>query len=217
MGNTPGIVVNVICVPSMEASWELPLTLIVIAGRLTYGEGNITGVGFRLSTPAPVVHRLPSECSTRTCGVPHRCVIAEIVREGQSSTGFMQYRNGDVRIEIGQVDDIRTATKGTERGVPVVTCARVEKQQTEVRMKTRDRRTDLRFFIAHPLGVSLERKRRRLGLNSQSQTESSSQKARFHSTTSERGTAPEPHSRLDNSRNRFRRECLLKRRCPDAR
>src|ERR1700693_2377983 len=102
-------------------------------------------------------------------------------------------------------------------GVPVVTCARVERQHSEMRMKTKYRCAGLVFFIAHPLGFSLERKRRRSGLNSKSQIERSSHKARYRSVASECGMAPELRSRLDNSRNRLRREDSLKHRCRDAR
>src|ERR1700732_4192262 len=95
--------------------------------------------------------------------------------------------------------------KEPKGGVPCVTCARVEKQHTKIRMKPMYRRLDLVFFMAHPLGVSLERKRRQLDLNSTSQTEPSSRTAHCHSAAVGSGTAPERRSRLDNLRNRFRR------------
>src|ERR1051325_4376249 len=80
----------------------------VSATAMALANDEVTHPSSGQCSPTPVRHWLPSG----TIGIPSVSIVAEVVVEIQTPTGFVKDRQGPVHIKVGEVDDIRAATEG---------------------------------------------------------------------------------------------------------
>ena len=117
MRNSPRVVINVVA----------NYIYIVVYGALQIGiearhslcferVREIPRRHFGVASPTPIYNRLPACGAARSDRIPDRRVVAEIIGEVRSATRLVEDRDGDVGVQIGEVDGIRTASERTEGG-----------------------------------------------------------------------------------------------------
>src|SRR5262249_24637231 len=76
--------------------------------------GNITGFSLVWAPPAPTTDLRPHLATGRAHWIPNGRVVAEVIGEVGAATGFVEDGDGEVGVQVGEVDDVGAAAEGAE-------------------------------------------------------------------------------------------------------